>query len=87
LRDPLKKSDYCQIKDTPELPELEALYTLSKSSPPRCVSPEVESTSNTPSPTSNTDDNKIHYTSVMMMQADLQPSDPSLTQQELYPAG
>lgn len=30
------------------------MLTLSKSSPPKCVSPEVESTSNTPSPTSRT---------------------------------
>ena len=29
-------------------------HTLSKSSPPKCVSPEVDSTSNTPSPTSKT---------------------------------
>lgn len=29
--------------------------TLSKSSPPKCVSPEVDSTSNTPSPTSSTE--------------------------------
>mmetsp|Transcript_50220 Transcript_50220/g.160956 ORF Transcript_50220/g.160956 Transcript_50220/m.160956 type:complete len:359 (+) Transcript_50220:420-1496(+) len=32
---------------------------LSKSSPPRWVSPEVESTSNTPSPTSSTDTSKV----------------------------
>uniref|UniRef100_A0A0A9E4D0 Uncharacterized protein n=1 Tax=Arundo donax TaxID=35708 RepID=A0A0A9E4D0_ARUDO len=32
---------------------------LSKSSPPRCVSPDVESTSNTPSPTSKTETSKV----------------------------
>ena len=32
---------------------------LSKSSPPRCVSPEVERTSKTPSPTSSTETSKV----------------------------